>query len=296
MSLSARQLARIRQIELRTRKLVQESLAGSYHAVFKGRGIEFDAVRLYEPGDDVRLIDWNVTARSGEVFVKRYIEERELRVMLLVDASGSTTFGSVGQHKQQAALEIGALIAYSAIRNQDRVSLLMYSDQLEGFIPARKGRHHMLRLIQALSEPPRTLRGTDLGAALRTADRLCRRRAILFVMSDFLTASGDYLAELRLVAKRHDVIAVVLSDRLETQWPDAGLMRLRDAETDQVRLVDTSGAEWRRNFAAQARRFCLMRDQALAAAGVDRIDVRTDGGYLPALVQFFEMRQRRLRR
>jgi uncharacterized protein (DUF58 family) len=289
-------LARIRQIELRTRKLVHESLAGSYHSVFKGRGIEFDAVRPYEPGDDVRLIDWNVTARSGQVFIKRFVEERELRVMLLVDVSGSTLFGSVGQQKQQAAVEIGALIAYSAIRNHDRVSLVLFSDRMEGYVPARKGRNHMLRLIRALAEPSPALRGTDLGSALRAAARLCGRHSILFVMSDFLTASTDYLAELRLIARQHDVIAVVLSDPLETAWPDAGLVRVRDAETGQIHLVDTARADWRAGFAARARRFQQMRDQALAEAGVDRIDVRTDSDYGAALVRFFEMRLRRLRR
>ncbi len=296
MSLSAAQLARIRQIELRTRKLVHESLAGSYHSAFKGRGIEFDAVRPYEPGDDVRLIDWNVTARSGDVFVKRHIEERELRVMLLVDASGSTAFGSAGQHKRQAAVEIGALVAYSAIRNHDRVSLVTFSDRLEGYVPPRKGRNHMLRLIQALSELPQVLRGTDLASALRTADRLSGRRSILFVMSDFLTASADYLAELRLIAKRHDVIAIVLSDPLEVKWPDAGLVRLRDAETGEYHVVDLSREAWRERFVAQSRRFRQMRDQALAEAGIDRIDIRTDHEYLPALVQFFEMRRWRLGR
>ncbi|MBL8163155.1 MAG: DUF58 domain-containing protein, partial [Anaerolineae bacterium] len=294
--LSAAQLTRIRQIELRTRKLVHESLAGSYHSAFKGRGIEFDAVRPYEPGDDVRLIDWNVTARSGDVFVKRHIEERELRVMLLVDASGSTAFGSAGQHKRQAAVEIGALVAYSAIRNHDRVSLVTFSDRLEGYVPPRKGRNHMLRLIQALSELPQVLRGTDLASALRTADRLSGRRSILFVMSDFLTASADYLAELRLIAKRHDVIAIVLSDPLEVKWPDAGLVRLRDAETGEYHVVDLSREAWRERFVAQSRRFRQMRDQALAEAGIDRIDIRTDHEYLPALVQFFEMRRWRLGR
>jgi uncharacterized protein (DUF58 family) len=293
--LNAGTMKKIRRIELRTRRLVTDSFAGAYHAVFKGRGMAFDAVRAYEPGDDVRDIDWNVTARTGEPFVKRYIEERELTVMLVLDVSASILFGTVNRQKRDLAAELGAVLAFAAISNNDKVGLLVFSDQVELFIPPRKGRNHILRLIRDLLAAKPTHRGTDLSLALRTVNRFLKRRAIVFVISDFLIPSDDYLRDLMLVSRRHDVIAITLSDPLEQSWPDVGLVGLRDAEAGTVRWVDTSLRGWRRQFAEQARRFQQMRDAALVKARADRIEVPLDGDYVPALMLFFQRRSRRLR-
>jgi uncharacterized protein (DUF58 family) len=291
--LTADTLRKIRRIELRTRKLVNESFAGAYHAVFKGRGIEFDAVRPYEPGDDVRSIDWNVTARAGEPFVKRYVEERELTVMLALDTSASNLFGTVKRQKRDLAVELGAVLAYSAISNQDKVGLLLFSDQIELFVPPRKGRNHVLRLIRDLLAAQSSSKGTDLGLALQTVNRMLKRRAIVFIISDFLAGSETYARDLLLLARRHDTIAVVLGDPREESWPDAGLVRLRDAETDAIRWVDTSYPGWREQFSRQSRRFRQMRDAGLARAGIDRIDIPSDGDTVQALLRFFERRRSR---
>lgn len=293
--LNAGTMRKIRRIELRTRRLVTDSFAGAYHAVFKGRGMAFDSVRAYEPGDDVRDIDWNVTARTGEPFVKRYIEERELTVMLVLDASASVLFGTVNRQKRDLAAELGAVLAFAAISNNDKVGLLVFSDQVELFIPPRKGRNHILRLIRDLLAARPAHRGTDLSLALRTVNRFLKRRAIVFVISDFLMPSDEYLRELMLVSRRHDVIAITLSDPLEQSWPDAGIVGLRDAEAGTIRWVDTSLRGWRRHFGEQARRFQQMRDAALLKASADRIDVPLDGDYVPALMLFFQRRSRRLR-
>jgi uncharacterized protein (DUF58 family) len=293
--LNAGTMRKIRRIELRTRRLVTDSFAGAYHAVFKGRGMVFDTVRAYEPGDDVRDIDWNVTARTGEPFVKRYIEERELTVMLVMDASASVLFGTINRQKRDLAAELGAVLAFAAISNNDKVGLMVFSDHVELFIPPRKGRNHILRLIRDLLAARPTSSGTDLSLALRTVNRFLKRRAIVFVISDFLMPSDDYLRELMLVSRRHDVIAITLSDPLEQSWPDTGLTALRDAETGAIRWVDTSARGWRRQFAEQARRFQQMRDAALTKARADRIDVPLDGDYVSALMSFFQRRSRRLR-
>ena len=293
--LNAGTMRKIRRIELRTRRLVTDSFAGAYHAVFKGRGMAFDTVRAYEPGDDVRDIDWNVTARTGEPFIKRYIEERELTVMLVLDASASILFGTINRQKRDLAAELGAVLAFAAISNNDKVGLLVFSDQVELFIPPRKGRNHILLLIRDLLAAKPTHRGTDLALALQTVSRFLKRRAIVFVISDFLMPSDDYMRDLMLVSRRHDVIAITVSDPLEQSWPDAGLVGLRDAEAGTIRWVDTSVRGWRRQFGEQARRFRQARDAALVKARVDRIDVPLDGDYVPALMAFFQRRSRRLR-
>ncbi len=294
--LTADTLRKIRRIELRTRKLVNDSFAGAYHAVFKGRGIAFDAVRPYEPGDDIRDIDWNVTARAGEPFVKRYVEERELTVMLALDASASASFGTVNRQKRDLAAELGAVLAYTAVSNNDKVGLLIFSDQVELFIPPRKGRNHVLRLIRDLLAAQPTHRGTDISLALRTINQLLRRRAIVFLISDFLASSQEYARDLRVTGRRHDVIAVVLSDPREQSWPDVGLVGLRDAETSMVMWIDTTSQNWRKQFQQQTRRFQKMRDETLSRAQVDRIDVPIDGDYVQALTLFFQQRAQRIRR
>jgi uncharacterized protein (DUF58 family) len=292
--LTTETLKRIHQIELRTRRLVDTSFAGAYHSVFKGRGIAFDAVRPYEVGDDVRDIDWKVTARMGEPFIKRYVEERELTVMLVLDTSASFFFGTVGKQKRELAAEMGAVLAYSAITNNDKVGMLLFSDKIETYAAPRKGRKHVLRLIRDLLAAQSSNRGTDISFALQTVNRVLKRRSIVFLISDFL-ASG-YERELQVLARRHDVIAVVASDPLESRFVDAGLVALEDAETGEAQWVDTSQIGWRRQFARRARDFQRVRDETLREAGVDRIDIQVDGDYVRALAQFFRRRNPRLKR
>lgn len=296
MILTADTLRAIRRIELRTRKLVNDSFAGAYHAIFKGRGIAFDAVRPYEPGDDVRDIDWNVTARAGTPYIKRYVEERELTVMLVLDASASSSFGTVNRQKRDLAAELGAVLAFTAISNNDRVGLLVFSDQVELFIPPRKGRNHVLLLIRDLLAAKPAHTGTDISLALRAINSLLRRRAIVFLISDFLASSQEYARDLLVTGRRHDVIAVVVSDPREQSWPEVGLAGLRDAETGSITWIDTGSQEWRKQFSQQARRFQRMRDETLARAQVDRIDVRVDGDHVQALTAFFQKRAQRVRR
>jgi uncharacterized protein (DUF58 family) len=294
--LTSETLQRIRQIEFRTRHLVNESFAGAYHSVFKGRGIEFDAVRPYEPGDDVRDIDWNVTARAGEPFIKRYVEERELTVLLALDASASSLFGTVNRRKSDLAAELGGVLAFSAISNNDKVGLLVFTDRIEQYIPPRKGRNHVLRLVRDLLTVDAEGKGTDLPLALRTINRLTRRRTIVFILSDFLVEGDSYTRDLLATNRRHDVIAIVLSDPREQRWPNAGLVGVSDAETDVIQWVDTGSAEWQQQFVERVERFREMRDAALSRAGVDRIDIPPDGDYVAALGLFFRQRARRIYR
>jgi uncharacterized protein (DUF58 family) len=286
-------MRRIRQIELRTRRLVDESFAGSYHAVFKGRGITFDSVRAYEPGDDVRAIDWNVTARTGEPFIKQFVEERELTVLLALDASASILFGTRKRMKRDLAAELGAVLALAAIRNNDRVGLLVFSDQIDLFIAPRRGRNHALRLIRDLMAAKPAGKGTDIALALKTINRGLKRRAIIFLISDFLVPSDDYLRELMLTNRRHDVIAVTVSDHLEQAWPNVGLVRLEDAETGIISWADTGSSQWRQQFSRQAQHFQQARNVALAKARVDRIDLLSDGDYVRSLAEFFRRREQR---
>lgn len=295
MTLTAEKLRRIRRIELRTRKLVNEALIGAYHSVFKGRGIEFDAVRPYEPGDDVRSIDWKVTARIGEPYIKRYVEERELTVLLVLDASASCLFGTVGQQKRDLAAELGAVLAYTALRNNDKVGLLVFSDQVEHYVSPRKGHNHILRLIRDLTDVQPAQRGTDLALALMTVNRLLKKRAVVFVMSDFLTIGDAYVTELSLTARRHDVMGVVLNDPLEQAWPNVGLVALEDAEVGHIQWVDTASETWRKAFKKQGQRFQQARKAALVGAGIDHFEVPTDGNYVAALSTFFQRRLPRSR-
>lgn len=295
MNLTPDMLRKIRRIELRTRRLVNASFAGVYQSVFKGRGIEFEAVQPYVPGDDVRAIDWNVTARLGEPYVKRYVEERELTVLLLIDVSASCFFGTSNQRKRDVAVELGAVLAYSAIRNHDRVGMLLFSDRVERYVPPHRGRDHILHLIRDLLAFKPARSGTDIVSALQTVERLARRRAIVFLISDFLVGPPEYARELALVSRRHDLIAVVLSDPREADWPDVGLVRVRDAETGHESWIDTGSVAWRLAFRQQTGRFRSLRDETLLSAGVDRIVVPTDGDYVTALARFFQTRLSRTR-
>lgn len=289
-------IKKIRRIEIRTRHLVNDSFAGEYHAIFKGRGMEFDEVRPYQPGDEVRTIDWNVTARIGEPFVKRYVEERELTVMLLVDASASGQFGTVNRFKREIAAELAAVLAFSAISNNDKVGLLVFTDRRELFISPRKGRRHVLRLIRDLLAFEPTGHRTDLKLGLDTIHHTLKRRSIVFLISDFLAPPDSYRSVLQIINRRHDLIAVTLSDPREYELPNVGMLALEDAETGQVQWVDTSSRQWREAFIERVKELHGARNRVLRKAKVDRIDISTNAEYVTPLTTFFEKRARRLRR
>lgn len=294
--LTSELIKKIRRIEIRTRRLVNSSFAGEYHAIFKGRGMEFDEVRPYIPGDEVRTIDWNVTARTGDLFVKRYVEERELTVMLLVDASASGQFGTVNRFKREITAELGAVLAYSAITNNDKVGLLIFTDQIELYITPRKGRRHVLRLIRdLLAFEPKGAR-TDLKMGLEALNHMLKRRGIIFFLSDFLTPPNAYSSVLQVANRRHDIIAVTISDPRELEWPNVGMVALEDAETGQVKWVDTGSRQWRQEFTERVTEQRLARERVFRKAKVDRIDISTDSDYVIPLTNFFEQRARRLRR
>lgn len=287
-------LRQVRLIELRTRGWVESLFSGEYHSVFKGQGIEFSEVREYQPGDDVRHIDWNVTARTGEPHVKKHVEERELTVLLAVDLSGSAQFGTASRFKAEMAAEIAAVLALSAIRNNDRVGLLLFTDRVEHFVPPRKGRRHVLRLIRDVLafRPEHT--GTELGAALDYAGRVLRHRSIIFLLSDFQVEDPEtrLRRDLRLVSQRHDLVAIRVSDPREEELPDVGLLVLRDPETGVDVAVDTGRRAFREAYARdlQARREAVLR--LLRRQSVDSIDVRTDESWVKPLLTFFRQRER----
>ena len=289
-------IKRVRRIEIRTRRLVNDSFAGEYHAIFKGRGMEFDEVRPYQPGDEVRTIDWNVTARTGELFVKRYVEERELTVMLLVDASASGQFGTIERFKREIAAELAAVLAFSAISNNDKVGLVVFTDQIELFISPRKGRRHVLRLIRDLLAFEPTGRGTDLKLGLDMINHVLKRRSIVFLISDFLAPPESYRSILQVSNRRHDVIATVLSDPREWEIPNVGLLALEDAETREIQWVDTGSRRWRETFTKRIRALHEGRERVFRRSKVDRINISTEGDYVLPLTAFFEKRVQRLRR
>ena len=286
-------LKRIHQIEFFTRRLVRDAFAGAYHSAFKGRGIEFESVRPYQPGDDIRDIDWNVTARAGAPYVKQFVEERELTVLLALDASASCQFGSTSRSKRDVAAELGAAITLSALNNNDKVGALIFSNQIEQYTPPRKGRNHALRIIRDLLEARPVSRGTDLAFALQAIDGHLKQRAIVFLMSDFLAASREYARKLMAVNRRHDLVAVVLSDPLEIKWPDVGLAILRDSETGGTVWIDSSSRKWRRQFELQSGSLRQFRDAAFQKANVDKIDLSAEEDYVGSLIKFFQMRASR---
>lgn len=285
-------LRKVRQIEIRTSRMVADVFGGQYRSVFKGRGMEFQEVREYVPGDDVRSIDWNVSARSGGLFVKKFTEERELTVMLLVDVSASQFFGATARFKKDLAAEIAAVLAFAAIRNNDRVGLVLFTGEVELYVPPKKGASHVLRVTRdVLSFPPRG-RGTKLAPALEFLNRVAHRRAIAFLISDFLDTGFE--RSLRVTARRHDLISVVVADRRESEWPAVGLVDWTDAESAARRLVDTSSAAVRRALAqaraAQRRRLL----ETLRKARSEAIEVFAAEPYEGQLVKFFKHRERRL--
>jgi uncharacterized protein (DUF58 family) len=288
--LSTELLRRIRRIEIRTSRLADDLFAGTYHSVFHGRGMEFSEVREYHPGDDVRTIDWNVTARAGKPHVKKYVEERELTVILVIDASGSQHFGSAMQTKAEQAAEIAAILAFSAIRNNDKVGLVMFTDQVEKFIPPRKGRRQVLRLIREILyfKPRRRL--TAVGTALEYVSRIQKRRAVIFVISDF--ADVGFEPAMRTAAKRHDLIAIRVSDPREGQMPPVGLIELEDAETGRTRLVDLNHAQTRVGFAYVTRSREEQLKRLFQHAGASVINVSTAESPIDPIAAFFDKRRR----
>jgi uncharacterized protein (DUF58 family) len=282
---------RVRNIHIRTRRLVNTMFAGHYHSTFKGRGIEFAEVREYIPGDDVRAIDWNVTARRGQLYIKQYVEERELTVMLLVDLSASGQFGSGQQFKTEVATELCAILALSAIMNHDRVGLILFTDRIEKCIPPQKGKRHVLRVIRdVLSFQPQGRR-TNVGLALEYLHRINRRRTISFLISDFL-ASG-YELPLRLAHRRHDIIPISITDRREWSLPRVGFVTLQDLETGATILVDTASAAVRQRYQQRWEAALAQRQQVFQALGIDMIEIRTDEPYIGPLMRFFRARERR---
>jgi uncharacterized protein (DUF58 family) len=269
-------------------------MAGQYHSVFKGSGIAFSEVREYMPGDDIRQIDWNVSARMNEPYVKLFVEEREMTVLLLVDMSASGRFGSRDQEKRELAAELSAILAFSAIKNNDRVGLIIFTDEVERFVPPKKGKKHVLRVIsEILSFEPRSPR-TNLGAGLEFLGRIARRRAVTFLVSDFLAPPTQYERALRIAARRHDLIPVTVTDPLEEALPPVGLVELEDPETGELVVFDSSGPEGKA-FAAESKALRAAREALFKKLDVDAISVSTDRPYLPALTGFFEARARRLR-
>ncbi len=287
-------LRQIRLLQLRARRAVEDFLGGEYHSVFKGPGIAFEEVREYQPGDDVRSIDWNVTARMGHPFIKRFIEERELTVVLLVDASASQQFGTAAHEKRDVAAELASILAFSAIGNNDKVGLIAFTDGVERFVPPRKGLRHALRLIRDVLYFQPARRGTSIQHALDYLNRVIRRRCIAFLISDFL--DRDFEKALKHAGRRHDLIAVRISDPKEMELPPMGLLQLEDAENNRQVLADAGSQRTREAFAvlAQRRRDDLRR--LARSAKTDLIEVSTDGGHLDSLIRFFQMRERRLKK
>jgi uncharacterized protein (DUF58 family) len=287
-------IQKVRRIEISTRSLVESLFSGEYHSVFKGRGMEFDQVREYQDGDDIRSIDWNVTARMNRPFVKEFVEERELVVMLLVDLSASSDFGSARHFKSEIAAEICSLLAFSAIQNHDKVGLLLFTDRVEKYLAPRKGRRHVLRVIRELLYYQPEGRRTDLSLPLEHLNRVQKRRSVVFLVSDFL--DGSFEKALRVTNRRHDLIAVRVSDPREDEIPNLGLVEMEDAETGERILLWSRDRAFRAGFAESRKRAATALRSLFRTQGVDLIEVGTDGNYVEPLVRFFRERERRFRR
>lgn len=286
-------LKKVRRIQVRADRLVNDVVVGEYRSVFKGRGMEFDEVREYQPGDDIRTIDWNVTARTGGAHVKRYVEEREMTAVLLVDLSLSGRFGSTHQLKVDLATEISAVLAFSAIKNNDKIGLLIFTDHVEKYIPAKKGEQHVLRVIRELLSFQPVAGGTDLAGALEFLNKVLKRKAVIFLVSDFIDT--DFERDLALTRSRHDLIPVRISDPRESTLPDVGLIELEDAETGERMLVDTRRRKIRDAFAATGRDEYESLSGLLRSMGVESLEVSTDRPYMQDLLGFFRRRERRIR-
>jgi uncharacterized protein (DUF58 family) len=286
-------MRQVRRLQLRARRAVEDPLGGAYRSVFKGTGIAFEEVREYQPGDEIRSIDWNVTARTGHPFIKRYVEERELTVLFLMDGSASMTLGSAEQSKRDVVAEIAALLALCAIGNNDKVGLVQVTDEVEHFVPPRKGSRHALRLIRDLFVHAPKKRGTNLQAGLDFLNKILHRRALLFVFSDFLDVG--YEKAMQRTARRHDVVAVKIRDAHEEALPDVGLLEIQDAETGQAAWIDTSRADFPHAYQAMNRQRQEFFQQWTRAHHIDVLDASTTGRHLDEVMHFFQQRERRLR-
>lgn len=284
-------LKKVRRIEIRTSHIVNDVLSGQYHSVFKGRGMEFEEVREYQVGDDVRTIDWNVSARYGKPFVKTFREERELTVMLMVDMSASHLFGTRDQLKRELVAEVCATLAFSAIRNNDKVGLVCFTDRIEKVVPARKGAQHVLRVIRELLYHRPEGRGTNLAVPFEHLNRAVKRKAVVFLASDF--QGGGYEQPMRVTRRRHDLIPIVVEDARERELPDVGLIELKDAETGRMVLVDTSSRRVRERYAAQALQAVEERTRLFRRMDVEAVSVRTGESFVEPLTRFFRAREAR---
>jgi uncharacterized protein (DUF58 family) len=285
--------SKVRRIVIETRRVVDSTLAGMYHSMYKGQGLAFESVRPYEPGDDIRNLDWNVTARTNEAHTKRFIEERELTVAILFDSSASSAFGTVNRSKRELAAVIGAALALAAIANDDKVGLMLFSDTVNRYIRPRKGSRHALHLIREMVEPPIQGNQTDIGQALRVANQLLKQRSIVFVISDFLMEPQNYFQQLLLLNQRHDLVSIVVTDPLEAAWQNVGLVAVNDMETGEQVWVDSGSRRWRRHFQEQAAQLHKQRDEALRRARVDYATISVEQDYEQELVRFFRRRLRR---
>ena len=293
MSVDVRELmAKVGKIRILTNRLIDDQLSGDYHSTFKGQGVEFDEVRPYVPGDDVRTIDWNVTARTGQPFIKRFSEERELTVLFLVDVSGSQTYGSVSRSKAELAAEVTALLALTAIKNQDKIGLILFSDKIVKYIPPRKGRQPVMRIVrEVLAAEDEAVGGTDLAGAIRFLNGVQKRKCVVFLVSDFQDTGYEKL--LRVVARRHDVVCVSVSDPAERRLPDAGLAELEDPETGELVLVDTSDRNVRAAFAEKAAQEEEKLIRFFNRSGIDHIALATDKPHIDAVRSLFKRRARK---
>jgi uncharacterized protein (DUF58 family) len=285
-------LRKVRQIEIRTSRLVDSVLGGEYNSAFRGRGMEFEEVREYQPGDEVRTIDWNVTARAGHPFVKTYREERELTVVTVVDVSPSERFGSGSQQKVELAAEFSAVVSFSAIRNGDKVGTVFFTDRVEKYIPPKKGKKHVLRVIRELLTFQPESKGTNVEEALRFLAKVLRRKATVFLISDFLAT--DFERALAAVGSKHDVIAVRTSDPREARFPDVGLITLQDAETGEVVVVDSKSSRIRQLFESRGEAERSSQDQLLRSLRIDELELTTGKPYINDLSRFFRMREKKM--
>lgn len=286
-------IRKIRRIEITTKKLVNDLFAGEYHSSFRGQGMEFEEVREYQAGDDIRLIDWNVTARTGTPFVKKYREERELSVMLLVDASSSGQFGTRSQLKEELAAEVCGLLAFSAIKNNDKVGMIIFTDEVEKFIAPRKGRAHVLRLIREILYFKPTGRSTNIAAALEYLNRVIRRKSVVFLVSDFL--GSGYANDMLIANRRHDLIAIKISDQRESKLENFGMIDFEDAETGEIISIDTADYLFRNEFATRSTDLNQLLEKSFRRMKVDYIQLITGQDYARPLSAFFKKRERRYR-
>jgi uncharacterized protein (DUF58 family) len=285
-------IKKVRRIEIGTRRVVNDLFSGEYHSTFKGQGMEFEEVRQYQPGDDIRLIDWNVTARTGQPYIKVFREERELSVVLMVDASSSGRFGTRERFKSETAAELCALLAFSAIKNNDKVGLIIFTDSIEKFVPPKKGRAHVLRLIrEVLYFQPKGTK-TDISGAIQYMTRVVKRKSVVFMISDFM--SEGFFKPMQIANNKHDVIAFKITDPRESTFDNFGLIELEDTETGEVFLIDTGSKEFRKEFASKAKEDNSQLKRSFQLINLDYINIQTDQSYIVPLISFFKMRERRM--